>query len=157
MNKSAHHREHRVSQGKQLLLPVLAIHHAFDSVSEAQNIEVDEQTHAHATKPHVREKLSFVDWMDRLYRLHFDNDSTLDHQIDAISDFKLVSFVNHRQGDFHRHIQTTVSEFMCKAGLIGAFKKPGSESRVDLHRGIYDGTGDLVYRKSVRTRGSSHG
>lgn len=62
----------------ELLLPVLSIDHALDSIAQMQDVEIDKQTDADAAQPHVRQKLCLVDRMDCFNTLHFDNNEVLD-------------------------------------------------------------------------------
>ena len=55
-----------------------------------KDVEVNKQSDAEATQPHVGKKLSLVDWMNSVDGLHFHNDSVLYCQVDSISDFELL-------------------------------------------------------------------
>jgi hypothetical protein len=66
--------EHRV----ELFFPVLPIDHAFDSISQMGDVEVDQQADADAAQAHVRENLSLMHRMNCLDAFHFDNYQILD-------------------------------------------------------------------------------
>jgi hypothetical protein len=99
----------------------LAVHHAFDSVAQAENIEVDQEADRDFAESHVRKKLGFVDWVEGLYGFNFYYNSTFDDEIDAISDFQLVTLIDNRQRNLRCYFKTTVSQFVREARLIGAF------------------------------------
>jgi hypothetical protein len=73
----------------------LSVDHSFDAVPKMQDVEVNEQSDAEATQPHVGKKLSMVDWMNGVDGLHFHNDSPLHCQVDSVSDFELLAFIDH--------------------------------------------------------------
>ena len=102
-------------RGIESPLPVLAVNHSFDPVPQAEDVEVHWQPHPDSAQPHVGEKLRFMDWMDSLDCLNFDDYPIFDDQIDAIADFKFVPFVDHWKRDFRRHIEPSVSKLMGKA------------------------------------------
>ena len=111
------------------------------------NIEIDQQTDAYPAQPHVRQKLSLVNWMNCVDALHFDDDKVLDHQIDPVSELNLLSVENHREADLARHIKATLSEFVDKTALISALQQPGHKNGVHVHSGRYDCTRDLINAK----------
>ena len=53
-----------------------------------------------------------MDWVDCFHGFHFDYDSALDHQVDAVSDFEFAPFVDDRQGDLAGDVKATASEFV---------------------------------------------
>jgi len=57
--------EHRA----ELLLPILPIDHASDTVSQVWHAEVDQQSDSHPAESHGGEKLSLVDGMDCFHTL----------------------------------------------------------------------------------------
>lgn len=82
---------------RELLFPIPAVDHAFNPIAEMQDVKVDEQTHRNSTQTHVRQKLSFVDRMDCFDGLYFNDDFSIDDQVDSISDFELLTFIYDRQ------------------------------------------------------------
>ena len=130
-----------------LLLPVSAVDHAPDSVAEVQDVEVDEQAYFQAAEPHVREELGFVDRMDRFYGFHFNHHSVFHDQINAVSDFEFLAFVNDRERNLRCDCEAQAPQFMRQAGLISALQEAGPEPGMDFH-GSSDGcVCDLVYSK----------
>jgi len=95
-----------------------------------------------------------MDRVERLDGFHFDNDSALHDQVDSVSDFQFLTLINNWQRNFIRHFESSASEFVYKAGLIGALEESRAEERVNLHCGIHDRACDLIYRQG---RGASRG
>lgn len=92
-----------------------------------QDVEVDKQAHGNSTETHIRQKLSFVDRVDRFDGLHFNDDFPLNDQVDSISDFELLTFIYDRQRNLTRDFQTSLSQFMSEASLIGTFEESRAE------------------------------
>ncbi len=46
-----------------LLLPIFAVDHPFDSVPKMCDVEVDQESNSDAAQPHIGQELSFVDGM----------------------------------------------------------------------------------------------
>ncbi len=82
-----------------LLLPILSVDHAFDSVSQVSHVEIDQQANSDAAEPHVREKLSLMHRMNGVNAFHFDDHQVLDDQIDPVPKLDLLSIENHGQPD----------------------------------------------------------
>ena len=82
--------------------------------------------------------------MDCFDGFHFDDDSVFYHQVDSVSDFKLLALIDDREWNFGRYRETSTAQFVCEAGLIGALEKAGTKQRVNLHRRVNDGAGDVV-------------
>ncbi len=100
--------------------------------------------------------MSFVNRVERLDRFHFDNDAVFNHQIDAISDFEFLSFIDDRQRNFSRNVKTSSSEFVGEARLISALEKSRAEKRVDFSLRNYDGPCDVVNPIALGASRSSH-
>jgi len=129
-----------------------AFYHALDSVPEVKNVEVDEQSHADSAEAHVGQELRFVNGMYGVCGFHFDDDSGFDKEIDSISELKFVALINNWQGHFCRDLESSTSQFVRKAALVGTFQEPWTEYGVNFHyRGYYE-PGDLVYCKGVMCR-----
>jgi L-fucose mutarotase/ribose pyranase (RbsD/FucU family) len=94
--------EHR---GDLLVLPIFAIDHPLDSIAKMQDVEVDQQADTHATEAHVGKKLGFVYRMYGLNGFHFYNDFVLDRQVDAISHFQFLTFVDDRERNLSRDVK----------------------------------------------------
>jgi hypothetical protein len=114
-------------------LPISAVYHALDSITEPQHVEVDQEAHRNSAEAHVGQKLGFVDWMDRLYGFHFDDDLPLYDQIDSISNFELLTFVYHRQRSLRSDLQASIAQFVSEARLVGTLEQSGAEDGVNLH------------------------
>jgi len=85
--------------------------------------------------------------MDGFYGFHFDDNSVFHEQIDAVSDFKFLSFVDDWQRNLGRNCDASAPQFMSEASLIGTFQKSRAQAGMDFH-GCGDGrVGDLVYRR----------
>jgi hypothetical protein len=133
--------EHRV----ELLFPVLTIDHAFDSISQVRDVEVDQQSDADATQAHVREKLSLMHRMNYLDAFHFNNYQILDDQIDPVSKFNVLSLVYHRQADLTGYIEAALLKFMRKTALIGTFQQARPQHGVNVHCRRDDRARNLIY------------
>ena len=60
-------RKECIRQGTQgLLRPIVANHHASDSIPQTEDIEIDQQAHSHSAEAQVGKQLCFVNRMDRL-------------------------------------------------------------------------------------------
>jgi len=136
-----------------LFFPVFAVDHAFDSVSQLGDMEVNEQSDSDTAQPHVRHQLRLMNRMDRLDAFHLDNDEGLDDQVDPVSQLDPFVVVNHRQPDLAGDSQAAFAQFMSKASLISALQQPRSEQRMNSHRTGNDCTADLVRAESC---GRSH-
>ena len=101
--------------------------------------------HTDSAESHVGQELGFVDWRDRFDGFHFDNYPVFNDQINSISHFEFVAFINNRQGNFRSQIKASRAEFVCEAELVGTLEKAWSEKRVNLHRGVHYCACDLVY------------
>jgi hypothetical protein len=58
---------------------------AYDTVFEAFDVEVDEQRHLEAREPEIGEKLRFVDRLDSLDGLQFEDDAIVDDDVEPVS------------------------------------------------------------------------
>src|SRR5882672_2326430 len=96
-----------------------------------------------------------MNWMDRVYAFHFDDDKTLDDQIDSVAEFDLFSIENHRQGDLACHIKAALFEFMGEAALIRAFEQPGPQNGVNVHRGRDNRARNLIDPMRLKGEGGS--
>lgn len=97
-----------------------------------------------------------MDGVDCSDGFHFDYHSALDHKVDSISHFKFMAFINYRQRNFRRDLETSSPWFVRQAELIGAFEEAWAQEGVDFHSGIHDGAGDVVYARGTGAGGSSH-
>jgi hypothetical protein len=122
----------------------LTVDHSLDSGTKAENIEIDQEAYTDSAESHVGQELGFVDWMDRFDGFHFDNYPVFNDQINSISDFEFVAFINNRQGNFRSHAKASGTEFMCEAELIGTLEKTWPEERMNLHCRIDDCAGNCV-------------
>jgi hypothetical protein len=111
----------------------LTVDHSLDSGTKAENTEIDQEAYTDSAESHVGQELGFVDWMDRFDGFHFDNYPVFNDQINSISDFEFVGFINNRQGNFRSHAKASGTEFMCEAELIGTLEKTWPEERMNLH------------------------
>jgi len=68
-----------------------------------------------------------VNGVDCFDRFHFYDHSAFDHQIDAVSNFEFLAFIDYRQSNFCRDLEISVSKFVCQAGLISAFQEARTE------------------------------
>jgi hypothetical protein len=72
-----------------LILPLLAVDHALDSVTQVEKVEIDSQTYRYSTQTHAGQQLRLWNWMEGPDgsspppRLNH-HDSMLNDQIDAI-------------------------------------------------------------------------
>lgn len=145
--------EHRVD----LLFPVPAVDHALDSVAEMRHVKINQQAYADTAQTHIRQELSLMNRMDRIYALHFDDNQAFDDQIDPVSEFDFFSVENHRQPNLARHLKAALSEFVGEATLAGAFQQPRPKHGVDVHGRRNDRPRNLVdAKRSKRRSGSSH-
>lgn len=94
--------------------------------------------------------------VNRVNGFHFDYDSAFNDQIDSISNFDFLAFIDNWQRNFDRDFEPAASQFVCEAGLVGAFQQARTEHRVDLHRGIHNGACDFVDAIGMRPSRSSH-
>jgi len=124
-SESTHHRGHRGAQ--RLTIPVLPIHHTLDFVSQVEDVEIDQQAHRYSAQSHVGQELRLINRVDGLDGFHFHYDSVFNDEIDAISDFELLPFIDHWLSYFSCNFETAASQFLRQAGLVGAFQKAGTE------------------------------
>lgn len=69
--------------------------------------------------------MRFVNRMNRFDRLYFHDNAILDHQIDSISDFKLLAFVNYGKSDLRCHTKSPAPKLMSEARLVGTLEEAG--------------------------------
>lgn len=60
--------------------------------------------------------------MDRVDAFQFDDDKTLDDQIDPVPKLDLLPIENYRQPDLAGHRESALSDFMRETTLIAAFQ-----------------------------------
>ena len=90
----------------------MSVDHSLDAVPKMKDVEVNEQSDAEATQPHVGKKLSLVDWMNGVDRLHFDNDSVLHCQVDSVSDLELLTLIDQWLGNLGGDFKPPASKFV---------------------------------------------
>lgn len=54
---------------------------------------------------------------------HFHHDSVFNDEVDAISDFELLTFIDHGLSYFSCDFETSAPQFLRQAGLVGAFQQ----------------------------------
>lgn len=77
-----------------------------------------------------------VNRVEGLDGFHFHNDSMFYDQIDAVSDFEFMAFIDYGHRYFRYDLETAASQFVRQAGLVGTFQKTRAEGRMNRHRGI---------------------
>ena len=87
---------------------------------------------------------------------HFYYDSVLNDQIDTVSNFELVSLVDHWHCYFGDDFEAAVSQFLRQAGLVGTLEKAWAKHGMDFHRGIDDRPSDFVHVNGARADWSGH-
>lgn len=101
--------------------------------------------------------MRLMNWVDRFDGLYFHDNSILDHQVDAISEFKFVPLIDDRQRHFGQNPKAAVSKLMCEAGLIGTFEKAWAKDGVNLHGGVHYRTGiSFTWRAGARAGAAMH-
>ena len=75
--------------------------------------------------------------MNCLNAFHCDDNGVFHDQVNPVSQFDFLSVIDYGQADLAGHIQPALSQFMLKAGLIGAFEESRAEQRMNMH-----GSGD---------------
>jgi hypothetical protein len=122
-----------------------------------EDVEIDQEAHWKSAEAHVGQQLGMVDGVNGFYRFHFYDDSAFDYEIHPITEFEPLSLVDQRQTDLSCYLETSGSEFVRQAGLVGALQKARAEDGVDLHGGIHDRTGDVVYAIGMGPCWAGHG
>ncbi len=143
------HRGRTESHRKKLFLPIVAVHHTLDSVTQVGYVEVDEKTYPDSAQPQIRKKLGMVDRMDCFDRLHFYDYQIFYQQVDAITEFNLFTVEDHWQTDLAGNAETAFFQIVGETALICAFQQARPEHRMDVHGGGNDSAGDLVDAKTI--------
>ena len=93
------------------------------SLAQDRDIEIDQQAHCFASKPHVCQQLSFVNWKNLFDSLQFHEDFILNQQIELISAIQGNTFVN--QGQMHLPLKTKPPQvqFVTERFFIGGLKQ----------------------------------
>jgi len=75
-------------------------------------MKIDQQSHLPSTQPQVGEQLGFVDRIDSLNALNFDDDRAGHNEIDAVSQVDLLSIIKDRQSDLTCNREPLVSKLV---------------------------------------------
>src|SRR6266496_2544542 len=108
--QSTHHRGHGGTQ--ELVLPPLAFDHPFDSVTQVEDVEIDQETYRYSAQTHVGQQLCLMNRVKGVDGFHFHYDSVFNDEVDAISDFELLTFVDHRLRYLGCDFKAAASQFL---------------------------------------------
>ena len=101
-------------------------------------MEVDQQAYPVSREFQVSQYDSFVNWCNVLDSLQFNNDSTLDKDVDPIAALKFHVFVDDWNWFLTFMGDAPDCEFFAQALFIGGFEEARAQEAVDLDGSAYD-------------------
>jgi hypothetical protein len=100
------------------------------------DLKVDEQAEFPVAEFEIGEKLRLVQWQHLVDRFELHHYDIFDKQGDSVAHVDTDTLVDERQWMLGAHFATSTTELIDEASLVSTLQQPGTQSRVNLHRGI---------------------
>jgi hypothetical protein len=97
-------------------------------------------------KPQISKNDRFMDGSQALDGFEFDNDSTLDKQINSITAIEFYVLVDNRHRPLALYPKIPQVELFGKALFVCGLKQAGAEESMDFDRRAYDLVRDFIVR-----------
>ena len=107
------------------------VHNPLDAVLENTNVEVDQETDLSVGSFQVRQKLSFMNGHQLLYRLNLDNQFVLNQQIEPIGAIETKSLIVNRKAHLPLEVDTSAAQLKAETLIVSRLEQAGT--KVPMH------------------------
>ena len=99
-----------------------------NTLAHVRDVEVEKQTQRKAAQLQVRQHLGAMDRQHFFHTFDFDDQATLDDEVDTISGLQLDSAVHDGQPNLVLKMQAGLRELVVHARIARTFENAGTES-----------------------------
>jgi len=96
-------------------------------------VKIKQQPSLNAAQTHVSEQPGFMDLLEAIHGLEFNDQGSGDNQVHSIAAVELDALVGNRKWHLPFKWQATELQFMAKAFLIGRFEKARAKNTMNLN------------------------